>query len=1070
MDDGSGSIAKITRPLLAGHYPRRRLFGIIDRARKRPALWVCGPPGSGKTTLVSSYVAQRRVPALWYRLDEGDADPASFFYYLELAARRGLRRGRMRLPSFTPDQRPAVGIFARRYFEALFSRVPPGSAIVFDDYQKLPPDAVLHTAIRDSLAILPARVSVILISRGQPTPAYARVRAAGSLELLGWRELRLSPAETKGIARLRWKGARDAASFRQLQKLSDGWAAGCVLLLEKAARSAKGIRKSPRGGAQEIFDYFASEVFETIDAPLQSFLLTCAHLPRMTAAMAGRLTGQARAARILAELARNSQFTEVRPGDEPVYEFHPLFREFLLSRGSDRFSERSRRGVKARAARILEQAGHPEEALRIYREIGDWRRFSRIVRVRAGALAAQGRTRALGEWLQTLPDEVLRKEPDLRYWRAVARLPTCPLEGRRDFEEAFRQFAKRKDRDGVLRSCAGVLEAIVYGPGTLKDLDPWFRILRRWWKGGRRPLAEETESRATCAMIKALSLRRPAFEDMESWAERAIGLSGATPAASVRFSALLSVAYCRFHGGDFPATALLLDSLRGLARKSDLSPLSRLNLCWLEAASANANGRHGDALKAVTKGLAFADATGVHLLDNLLAGHGALSALHSRDSKRTRRFLRTMAASLATAPPWEAAFFQYLAAWDALQRGETATAGQHADRGLALSEEVGNPWTEALARIQKALVLFRAGDVSGAVPYLAQARRMGVAGSMQFLQFVAFLAEAYVHLAHGDEDAALSPLKEGMRVGRERGYFDVYLWCPGLLEHVVAASLERGIEPSYARELIRRNGLLPDGPLAESVHWPRPLRLQTLGTFGVFRDERPLAVSRKVRQKPLLLLKALVALGGKEVPEEELTDILWPDAEGDLAHQSFATTLSRLRTMLGDERALSLRGSRLTLDTGICWVDALAFDALLARIDESLPDAGTPDGLLTERRARRAISLYQGEFLARESGQSWVVAFRERLRSKFLRAVAFLGRVLERDGRYADAVACYRKGIELDDVAEELYRRLMNCHLRAGQRAEALSAYRRCERTLGARLGIAPSPETAKIASEIARG
>jgi two-component SAPR family response regulator len=88
---------------------------------------------------------------------------------------------------------------------------------------------------------------------------------------------------------------------------------------------------------------------------------------------------------------------------------------------------------------------------------------------------------------------------------------------------------------------------------------------------------------------------------------------------------------------------------------------------------------------------------------------------------------------------------------------------------------------------------------------------------------------------------------------------------------------------------------------------------------------------------------------------------------------------------------------------------------------------------------------------------------RERLRSKFLRAVGFLGRSLERDGQWTEAIACYRRGLEVDDLAEGFYQRLMLCHGRLGQIAEAVGVYDRCRKTLTAVLGILPSPETETI-------
>jgi len=1070
MEDRPASIAKITRPVLAGNYPRRRLFRLIDHARKRPALWVCGPAGSGKTTLVSSYLADRRIPGLWYRLEEDDGDPATFFHYLGLAARKAAPRFRKPLPTLTPDQHLAVPIFARRFFEALFPRLRSGSVIVFDDCQKLSPDAASRTLIRDALSMLPYGVNVILISREPPPAVFARSRASRFLNILDWKELRLSPRETEGIARLRWKGKRGMAGIRELQRMSNGWAAGFLLLLEEAGPGAAAPRRIPRHGTQEIFDYFASEILDVMDEELRSFLLKSAHLPRMTAEMANRMTGVRRAGNILSYLNRHNYFTEVRMDTDPVYEYHPLFHEFLKSRASDVYSEKYIRRLRGKAAAILEESGHPESAAGILREIGDWRGLSRILIRQAATLAGQGRIRTLREWLGAIPDEVIGEDPWLIYWRGMVGMTSRPGESRCDFEEAFRRFSRGKDRKGALLSWAAAVDAIVYGPVSLKALDPWFGALGKPWKEGKPPLSDDIDARVTSSMIKALSLRRPSSVDMEAWADRAGRMAQSGLGASRQFTCLLNVAYYRFHGGNFPATGLLIDELRGMAGRTELSPISRLNFCWLEAAYSNANGRHDHALKMVADGFALANATGVHLMDNLLAGHGALSSLHKGDLKAAKGFLRKMGSSLATAPPWEALFYHYLAAWVCLHGEEKGQAEVHSGLCLSLCEEVGNPWTEALAHLQRFFVLHEEGDPRGAAHHLGRAERMGKAGGMRFIQFACLLAEADRCLREGQEASGVAFLRDGLRLGKEQGFFGFYLWRPGLLEKVAAKALEMGIETGYVRELIRRNGLVPVDALADSGHWPWALKLHTLGTFALLKEDRPEVYSRKVQSKPLLMLKALVALGGKNIQEEQLTDILWPDAEGDLAHQSFAVTLRRLRTLLGNEKALSLRGSRLTLDPGHCWVDAIAFESLLARIDESgrAGDA-IPVGTLAATLARDAIALYHGPFLPGESSHPCFVAMRERLRSKYLRVAGLLGRGMEKEGRWAEAVACYRKVLEVDDLAEEFYQRLMVCHHRAGQPAEALAVHHRYQKTLSAALGVATSPETDQIARGIFR-
>jgi ATP/maltotriose-dependent transcriptional regulator MalT len=153
--------------------------------RKQPVIWVSGPPGSGKTTLVSSYLQVHETPCLWYQIDEADADPATFFYYLGQAAKRALPRKRKPLPLLTPEYLQGIPTFTFRYFETLDSSlIPPHPTsrkgkfiIVFDNYQEVPSNASFHEVISHGISRIPEGINVILISRGKPPPVLIPLRA-----------------------------------------------------------------------------------------------------------------------------------------------------------------------------------------------------------------------------------------------------------------------------------------------------------------------------------------------------------------------------------------------------------------------------------------------------------------------------------------------------------------------------------------------------------------------------------------------------------------------------------------------------------------------------------------------------------------------------------------------------------------------------------------------------------------------------------------------------------------------------------------------------------------------------
>ena len=122
MAGNDAPIAKITRPIITGVLPRERPFHLLDSGLNRPVTWIAGPAGSGKTTLIASYLDARKLPCIWYQIDEGDADIATLFYYMGLAAEKTCP-GEKPLPLLTPEYLAGIPVFARRYFEELYGRL-----------------------------------------------------------------------------------------------------------------------------------------------------------------------------------------------------------------------------------------------------------------------------------------------------------------------------------------------------------------------------------------------------------------------------------------------------------------------------------------------------------------------------------------------------------------------------------------------------------------------------------------------------------------------------------------------------------------------------------------------------------------------------------------------------------------------------------------------------------------------------------------------------------------------------------------------------------------------------------
>lgn len=234
------------------------------------------------------------------------------------------------------------------------------------------------------------------------------------------------------------------------------------------------------------------------------------------------------------------------------------------------------------------------------------------------------------------------------------------------------------------------------------------------------------------------------------------------------------------------------------------------------------------------------------------------------------------------------------------------------------------------------------------------------------------------------------------------------------------------------------------------------IRIRTLGSFMVAVDGKPLVAGRKLPHKPLALLQAIIALGGSQVSASLLVDALWPDADGGCGRRAFDVALLRLRRLLKIEHAIVVSGGKVSLDRSLCRVDVWDFEQLVDEIEHVTADAGVAC-LLTE--ASDLMALYGGCFLGAEEDRSWIVPARDRLGAKFARAVTICARALAGAAAIEEAEHLYRRGLELDNLSEPLYRGLIECCLAQGHKPEALNAYRRCRELLSIVLNTRPSEE-----------
>ncbi len=452
--------------------PRSHLVERLQQGVEGALTLVSAPAGYGKTTLLAQWRASARLSVAWLSLEPEDNEPTRFLMYL-IAALQTLdpHLGAPALALLRPPQPAELETVLTVLVNDLLRGPGEDFALVLDDYHvvEAPP---IHHALTYLVEHLPPQMHLIIATRADPPLPLARLRARGQLAELRATELRFRAAEAGAFLEEVMGLHLSQDDVTTLQAHTEGWIAGLQLaaLSLQGRANASDLLSTFSGSHRFVLDYLSEEVLSRQPASVKTFLLSTSVLARLSGSLCDAVTGHQGSQAMLEALERANLFVAALDDERQWYRYHPLFADLLRSR--------LRQTVPAlipelhhRASVWYEQHDLIVDAVHHARLIPDLERTMRLVEEHTHALAFRGQARTVLNWLSSLPDELIRTHPRLRFSQALllmfsGQLPEALLR-LQEAEQSVSHLTPAEEEQAFLNQVATVQAYILFHQGDL---------------------------------------------------------------------------------------------------------------------------------------------------------------------------------------------------------------------------------------------------------------------------------------------------------------------------------------------------------------------------------------------------------------------------------------------------------------------------------------------------------------------------------------------------------------------------------------------------------------------------
>ena len=391
---------------------RPELYEKLNIGLSRKLILISAPAGFGKTTLLSDWINQHKIPTAWFSLDNGDNDPVEFLSYI-ISGIQSIHAafGQSALKLLKSPNKPGPESIAGLLINEIL-KINQNFLLVLDDFHLIKNNEILKL-VAYLLEHIPGNIHIVILTRSDPALSVARLRSQNQLVELRSSDLSFSANEISDLFNRKLKIRLSIDDVYSLETKTEGWIAGLQLtaLSMQGREDISGFIQDLKGDNRYIMDYLMEEVLKIQTDDIREFLIQTSILEQMSAPLCNDVLNRNDSQLILETLEKNNMFVIPLDDERHWYRYHHLFADLLKQRLQQK-DQMLIIDIHNKACDWFEQNNMVDLAIEHALEIKNYEKSIQLLGEIVESMWENGLHAAILKYGDLIPDELIKNNPE----------------------------------------------------------------------------------------------------------------------------------------------------------------------------------------------------------------------------------------------------------------------------------------------------------------------------------------------------------------------------------------------------------------------------------------------------------------------------------------------------------------------------------------------------------------------------------------------------------------------------------------------------------------------------------